>query len=126
MFKFLNSVRGLQILCAILALLSIIAISFAFSQPIQKETPVSQAANDNHYTPIPSSSQETKDSASSLSYTVREYDGIIGVFQNDESVPCITENVKINTLPEEDKRIITQGVTFETYKEMIAFLQNYE
>lgn len=128
MISFFKSTRGIQWLCVILMLISIIAISFSFSpQKETKEITNSQATNNSHYTPNYSSSQETpKPTPKTSTYTIKEYEGIIGVFKDEETVPCMTENVKVSTLPEEDKEIMMEGISFDTYKEMISFLQNYE
>ena len=59
-------------------------------------------------------------------YTVKEYKGVIGIYNFGESTPFKTENLFVKNLPEKDREIIKNGRDFYTYKEMVEFLMDYE
>ena len=96
----------------------------------QKETPISNT----HYTKNNTLSQENSKIAESKSsnsspsplYTVKEYMGVIGIYNYGENIPYKTENLFVSTLPESDREILKEGKNFYTYKEMVEFLMDYE
>ena len=96
----------------------------------KKETPIS----DTHYTKNIMLSQENSEIAESKSdiysptplYTVKEYRGVIGIYNYGEKIAYKTENLFVNNLPEKDKEILKKGKNFYSYKEMVEFLMDYE
>ena len=103
----------------------------AEAKRLQNETPI----DGTHYTSFPSSSQENSEAIeinssfeneTSPLYTVKEYNGIIGVFNFEESKPFLTENKRIDNLPEKDREILKEGRDFYSYKDMVEFLMDYE
>lgn len=124
MIKFLQKLNLIQVVCILIMTASLVFLCVALLVP--PETASSLPTNDHYYTPEKESSQETQVNPQTDIYTVKEYQGIIGVFKNGEAKPYMTENVQVPLLPAEDKSLITKGVTFDSYKEMIRFLQDYE
>ena len=126
MRKFVQKISGFKVICLIAVLVcTIVLIEVLFSKNIDN---TDQTKISNYYTPFDDSSQEI-DSLQTEKvkiYTVKEYNGIIGVFEDSAAEPCMTEPTQVNLLPAEDKLLITKGVSFESYKELIKFLQNYE
>lgn len=126
MSKLFNKLHTIQVICIIvmLACIAVLCFSLLTLPSAEPESVLSQ--NNSNYTPNDTLSQETRANAGGDIYTIREYNGIIGVFKNDEDKPYMTENVRVVSLPPDDKEIMEKGVTFNTYKEMIQFLQDYE
>ena len=96
----------------------------------EKETPISNT----HYTKNIMLSQENSEIAESNSpnllpsplFTVKEYKGVIGIYNFGESTPFETENLFVNNLPEKDREILKNGRDFYSYREMVEFLKDYE
>ncbi|MBE6732176.1 MAG: hypothetical protein E7564_10855 [Ruminococcaceae bacterium] len=96
----------------------------------EKEIPIS----DTHYTKNIMLSQENSEIAESNSpnllpsplFTVKEYKGVIGIYNFGESTPFETENLFVNNLPEKDREILKNGRDFYSYREMVEFLKDYE
>lgn len=59
-------------------------------------------------------------------YTVKEHNGVITVFMGDEILDIMLSTVKVENLPESDQEIIYAGVDFDSYKDLIAFLEDFE
>ena len=92
---------------------------------VSNYTPISSVSQEN----ITSSERESSSSSSSLSsplYTVKEYEGVIGIFNYGEAEPFDTEKTKVQNLPEKDRELIEKGVDFQSYGELIAFIEDYE
>ena len=126
MLKYIRKLNGLKVICLIAALVCTVLLTDAFLGRIRENT--EHTKNSSNYTPFEESSQEnhTLQTEKTKIYTVKEYKGIIGVFEDAEAQPCMTEPTQVKLLPPEDKKLISEGVTFNTYKELINFLQNYE
>ncbi len=101
---------------------------------VPKNMPNDTANSQVHFTLKPSTSQEnlsepesTISSAVSAQnrYTIRTYQGHIGVFLNDEQTPYREINVTLNTLPEEDRKLLEQGITANTAAEVQILLEDY-
>ncbi len=91
-----------------------------------------QAENDDNdysnYTPNETSSQESSKilTNSQQIYEVKALNGEITVFKDGEVFSVMLDTVKLDNLPDIDKDLINKGVTFQSYKELISFLENYE
>jgi hypothetical protein len=125
MFKFLRKLSGIQLWAVILTLLAVIAVNEQF---FSSNSSKNHAVDSGNYTSSNGLSQETDVFANEEAgaYTVREYNGTIAVFAGEDPQPIIKENVSVKTLPEDDQKLLTDGIKFDTYREMIEFLQNYE
>ena len=98
----------------------------------EEETPI----DDTYYIKKPVVSQENseasklileKEESSPLPlYTVKEFEGVIGIYNYGESTPFQKENLKIKSLPEKDREILKEGRSFYSYKELMEFLMDYE
>lgn len=89
--------------------------------------------NDNNilpnYTTEEDISQENGDIVNNYDvplYIVTEYNGVITVFIGDEILDIMLSTVEVNSLPEADQELIYAGVDFDNYKDLIAFLENFE
>ena len=126
MYKFVQKISGFKVICLIAVLVcAIVLTEVLLSKNIDN---TDQTKISNYYTPFDDSSQEIESLQTEKVkiYTVKEYNGIIGVFEDSAAEPCMTEPTQVNLLPAEDKLLITKGISFESYKELIKFLQNYE
>ena len=56
-------------------------------------------------------------------YTLKEYNGKIGVFENGALI--YTLDTYVFTLPQNDKKLLTDGITVSTEKELIELLEYY-
>lgn len=56
-------------------------------------------------------------------FTLKEYNGKIGVYQNDSLV--YTLDVYIFTLPEKDKKLLNDGITFSNIEELYMAIEEY-
>ena len=124
MLKFLRKISGLQLWGIIIA---VIAATALWEFVDTKDDPT---VNIN-YTPSQELSQEREAAAPAEAeteklYLVREHGGIIAVFEGGGSLPVLTVQVPVDSLPEEDKLLLKDGVGFDDYATMVSFLENYE
>lgn len=87
--------------------------------------PLSQESSKKEETNLKVNSEKENTSPSPL-FTVKEYKGVIGIYNFGENTPFKTENLFVNNLPEKDREIIKNGRDFFSYKEMVEFLMDYE
>ena len=59
----------------------------------------------------------------STEYTIKEYNGKIGVFENGSLI--YTLDTYVFTLPQNDKKLLTDGITVSTEKELLELLEYY-
>ena len=88
-------------------------------------SPLSQESSKKEETNLKVNSEKENTSPSPL-FTVKEYKGVIGIYNFGENTPFKTENLFVNNLPEKDREIIKNGRDFFSYKEMVEFLMDYE
>ncbi|WP_099204203.1 hypothetical protein [Scatolibacter rhodanostii] len=60
------------------------------------------------------------------SYKITIYDEKIAVFKNDENEPFLMTNILINHLPQEDIRMLEEGIFFDSYNHVRQFLEDFE
>jgi hypothetical protein len=81
-------------------------------------------------TPIASSSQESSEINAMASrtdvYTVREYEGRIGVFYNDENVPYQQIDVDVTSLPTADQDALRAGIKVYSTDKLNQMIEDYE
>ena len=56
-------------------------------------------------------------------YTLKDYNGKIGIYQNDSLV--YTLDVYVFTLPEKDKKLLNEGITFSNIEELYSAIEEY-
>ena len=75
------------------------------------------------------SSQEISEIASSSMlenvYTLREYKGHIGVFENDDSTPIQEIDVLVDNLPASDRALLAKGIVARNSAELRSLLEDY-
>lgn len=68
---------------------------------------------------------ETKDLDTDKIYTVREHMGRIGIFDESGALVRVLE-VYVRTLPEADKRMLTEGFDVVGIKQLNAIIEDYD
>lgn len=118
----ITKIKSISFLVVAVLLLSITVINENIS------TAQAQKNNDIHYTANESSSQETPvlSPKEAEIYTVKEHNGVIAVFKQEEQIPVLRKEVQVSALPTQDKELLSKGVSFTSYKDMLFFLENYE
>ena len=66
---------------------------------------------------------EETDPKPSNTYTLKDYNGKIGIYQNDSLV--YTLDVYVFTLPEKDKKLLNEGITFSNIEELCSAIEEY-
>lgn len=66
--------------------------------------------------------EETKDEINDI-YCLKDYNGKIGIFKNDALV--YTLDVYIFTLPEEDKKLLSEGIEVSNKEELYDLIELY-
>ena len=98
--------------------------------------PQNATSEQTHFTSNPNSSQESTSShvnsddittmtSQSDIYTIKEYNGHIGVFLNDETQPYKEVNVPLSALPAEDQELLKKGITANSQGEVQIILEDY-
>lgn len=58
-------------------------------------------------------------------YTLKDYNGQIALFKNNDEKPTEIYNIFINSLPKADIENIKNGITVETKEELNKLLEDY-
>lgn len=58
-------------------------------------------------------------------YTVREYNGSIGVFFGESATPALVYDIPVYTLPEADKLLLAEGIPANTEAELNSIIEDY-
>lgn len=58
-----------------------------------------------------------------ITYTLKEYNGKIGVYQNDSLIYTLDKYVF--TLPEKDKKLLDEGIEFSNIEELYIAIEEY-
>lgn len=66
--------------------------------------------------------EETNASKKTI-YTVKEYNGKIGIFENDALI--YTLDTYVFTLPEYDKKLLSSGIEASTQEELYEIIEEY-
>ena len=61
----------------------------------------------------------------SVYYTVKEYDGHIAIFINDETQPQNIFDSYVSTLPEKDRERLKKGITVSNKEELQRIIEDY-
>lgn len=76
-------------------------------------------------TSTPTSNAETPNSLKPITYIVKEYDGKVAVFENGANIPFKITDVYTKNLPQEDKLLLSQGISVDTDQELALLLADY-
>jgi hypothetical protein len=117
-------------------LLSVIAVVFLLlllNYPKYRTEPVSEPASSNipnNSTAITQSSQGSSEIITMASktdvYTLKEYEGRIGIFHNDDTQPYQQIDVDVSTFSEEDQRLLKDGIKVFSTEELNRKIEDYE
>lgn len=59
-------------------------------------------------------------------YSIRAYNGEIGVFEEGQEVPFQVLQVEVSLLPEEDQKMLEKGITIQGEDRLVSILEDYE
>ena len=82
-----------------------------------------------YYTPKPATSQEnseTEESGTGNGFLVTIYRGGIGVFQDGKTLPVLTKHTEVYLLPEEDIKLLRQGIRARDLTEAREILEDFD
>lgn len=58
-------------------------------------------------------------------YTVREFEGQIGIFTNDEAKPIEVFETSVSLLPQSDRELLKNGITVDTPEELQKLIEDF-
>ena len=70
----------------------------------------------------PNASKPSKDKQ----YILKEYDGMLAIYESNQSSPIEVLDVDISTLPERDIEKIKNGIYANSLNEIYSFAEDYE
>lgn len=122
---------SMLLLCAMVILILVLVVGFPQKLQNKKEPALSSSTNISyHFTskePVSQESSEVDVMAGEKDYyTVKEYNGHIGVFRNEETEPFEEIQVDVNLFPETDRDLLKQGIKAHTPEELNAVIEDYE
>lgn len=82
-----------------------------------------------YYTPKPSPSQEnseTEENTANDGFLVTIYRGGIGVFQPGKTVPVLTKHTEVYLLPEEDIKLLREGIRARDLTHAKEILEDFD
>ncbi len=123
----------LTVLAIIAAAIVCLTLLFQSTKKTESNDPAPfvprQTQGQVNFTSKPSASQENSETPSFVSapttYTIREYLGHIGVFENDSPTPFQEIDVLVSTLPPSDRALLTKGITTEHKAQLRSLLEDY-
>ena len=122
-----QSCRSIPFLLSMASVFLIItAISLNFNIRPNNQAPNLAQSGEN--TPIYEENEPFGEevNAPAAGYLVREYRGIIGVFEPGASEPFLTVDVPVSSLPKTDAALIRQGIAVEDMAALQRLLEDYE
>ncbi len=122
-----------RLIVVLLAVLAFIVILLYLGYPRKQTNPAPESSSSNilyNSTAITPSSQESSEINAMASktdiYTVKEYEGKIGVFYNQENVPYQEIDVDVASLPEADQALLKEGITVYSTEKLNSIIEDYE
>ena len=118
------------LLCIMMVIIGMLA--FGYPQKwLLYNTPKPSSSNAlNNFTSNETSSQENSEiiamASRSNTYTVKEYEGHIGVFYNDESIPYQEIDVDVSSLPQVDRELLKNGIKVTDTDKLNSIIEDYE
>lgn len=58
-------------------------------------------------------------------YLIKEYNGVVAVFLDGESMPLIQTDIPVNGLRQTDRELIEQGISLESYTDVLYLLEDF-
>lgn len=68
---------------------------------------------------------ETPDARTTPLYTVKEYNGSIGVFYGASDKPALVYDIPVYTLPDADRQLLKDGISAESSDELNRIIEDY-
>lgn len=128
--------KSYYIILSITSILLIGIVVLVIFLTIPQNASENVASEQTHFTSNHNSSQENTSShtdnddittmtSQSDIYTIKAYNGHIGIFLNDEIQPYREINVPLSTLPEEDQILLEKGITANSQGKVQIILEDY-
>lgn len=128
--------KSYYIILSITSILLIGIVVLVIFLTIPQNASENVASEQTHFTSNHNSSQENTSShtdnddittmtSQSDIYTIKAYNGHIGIFLNDEIQPYREINVPLSTLPEEDQILLEKGITTNSQGKIQIILEDY-
>lgn len=95
-------------------------------QPIPSSKSMSFYSSSNASLSQGNSSAVQTDTKQSDTYTVKEYQGHLAVFRNQETVPFLEYETDVAMLPEKDRDTLKTGKTVHTMAEVEKIVEDYD
>lgn len=122
-----RSYRSIPCLLSMASVFLIItAISLNFNIRVQNEPPNAAQSGEKPPQNTEFSAPEQPTGVRLPVYTVREYRGIIGAFEENSEEPFLTVDVAVSSLPKTDAALIRQGIVVEGQAALLRLLEDYE
>lgn len=126
--------KSIILLCCAAALIvcALLLPNQAGQHRAPEKIPVSSENNTlNYSTSNTTSSQESTSAAEVLAsgsdvYIVREYEGHIAVYRNDETTPFREYNTDVTILPQADRAALKQGKVLHSMAEVEKLMEDYD
>ena len=122
--------RSTGILICIAAVLLILSIVQIYRLNLRNVPQISSSSEQINSTANYPSSQESSNITTMTSkvtvYVVRQYNGHIGVFVNDEIIPIKEIDVDVSTLPQVDQELLSKGIAATTQSKLNHILEDYK
>ena len=121
----------LLIVTVIALLLSAVMLSISRGAAAASGEPVNppEKSVTSYYTPKPAPSQEnseTEEKPEDGGFLVTIYRGGIGVFQPGKSVPVLTKNAEVYLLPQEDIKLLRDGIWARDLSHAKEILEDFD
>lgn len=120
-------VKIMSAVCSVAVVLSAFAAAYLlpsgrslFTASRGRAITVAQSASANR-----TSSVEPSSSADTGGYTVKAYNGKIGVFIGNSTTPDQVIDVNPDTLPQSEAERLNQGIHVDTHDGLLTILENY-
>ena len=122
---------SMLLLCAMVILILVLVLGYPQKLWGKNEPASSSSPNISYYfTSKESSSQESSEVDAMAEkedfYTVKEYQGHIGVFRNEEPEPFEEIEVNVDLFPEADRELLKNGIKAYTSEELNGVIEDYE
>lgn len=123
---------SMLLLCVIALLTILVVLDVPYTNRQAKTDPSSDKNVSSNFTSIEPSSQESHAMTAAASqqdedlYIVKEYNGHIGVFRDGDKLPFKEINKDISIFPEEDQRLLRDGIQARGAAELTLVIEDYE
>jgi len=122
--------RSTSILICVAAVLLVLSIVQIYQLKLRDSPQLSSSSEQIHSTANYSSSQESSNittmTSKAVVYVVRQYNGHIGVFIDEATIPFEEINVDISSLPKPDQELLLKGITATTQSKLNHILEDYK